>query len=220
VSVSEYRRLTPFGRSVRLFTPGDVAGGVTRPTHVAAVVGSLREESYTRLAAEHVLEVAERRGATTDLLDLRELDLPVFDGDAREAGDALTLKRRVREADSVLLATPVYHGSYSSALKNALDYCGFDEFEHTTVGLLAVAGGGFPSPALDHLRIVGRAVNAWVVPHQVALPRVSRYFEGGQLVDENLRERVDRLGEELVDYAHIEPDPRTIEAEENVGADD
>jgi hypothetical protein len=51
----------------------------------------------------------------------------------------------------------------------ALDYCGFDEFEDTTVGLLAVAGGSFPVSALDHLRTVCRAVNAWVLPHQAAI---------------------------------------------------
>jgi NAD(P)H-dependent FMN reductase len=126
----------------------------------------------------------------------------------------------VREADAVLLATPVYHGSYSAPLKNALDYCGFDEFEHTTVGLLAVAGGSFPTTALEHLRSVCRALNAWVLPHQAALPRVSSRFEGGELIDETMAERVDTLGVRLVQYAKIEPDPMTVEACENVGADD
>ena len=189
-------------------------------THVVALVGSLRDESYTRLATRIALDAAEERGATTDLVDLRELDLPLFDADDREAGDAAALAGRVADADSVLLGTPVYHGSYSSVLKNALDYCGFDEFEHTTVGLLAVAGGGFPSTALDHLRTVGRSVNAWVLPHQAALPNVYRQFEDGELVDEDLRERIEKLGVRLVEYAHIEPDPRTVEARENVGADD
>jgi NAD(P)H-dependent FMN reductase len=189
-------------------------------THVVALVGSLRDQSYTRLAARVALDAAAAHGATTDLVDLGELELPVFDADDREVGDAADLTARVAGADSVLLATPVYHGSYSGVLKNALDYCGFDEFEHTTVGLLAVAGGGFPSPALDHLRIVGRSLNAWVLPHQAALPHVYRQFEDGELVDEDLRERVEKLGVRLVEYAHIEPDPRTVEARENVGADD
>ena len=189
-------------------------------THVVAITGSLRDRSYTRLAARRVLDAAESRGATTDLIDLRDLDLPVYDGDAGEAGEADELTRRVREADAVLLATPVYHGSYSAPLKNALDYCGFDEFEHTTVGLLAVAGGSFPTTALDHLRSVSRAVNAWVLPHQAALPNVSSRFEGGELVDETMAERVDTLGVRLVQYAHIQPDPKTMEASENVGADD
>jgi len=189
-------------------------------THVVAIPGSLRETSYTRLATRRALAAAETRGATTDLIDLRELDLPVYDGDRGEAGDAEALTRRVRAADSVLLATPVYHGSYSAPLKNALDYCGFDEFEHSTVGLLAVAGGSFPTSTLDHLRSVSRALNAWVLPHQAAVPNVSSRFRDGELVDESMADRVDTLGVRLVEYANIEPDPKTMEATENVGADD
>ena len=189
-------------------------------THIVAISGSLRERSYTRLATRRALDAAESRGATTDLIDLRELDLPVYDADEDGAGDADELTRRVGSADSILLATPVYHGSYAAPLKNALDYCGFDEFEHTTVGLLAVAGGSFPTSALEHLRSVSRALNAWVLPHQAALPRVSSRFHDGELVDESMADRVDTLGVRLVEYANIEPDPMTVEACENVGADD
>jgi NAD(P)H-dependent FMN reductase len=188
---------------------------------VAAVVGSLREESHTRTGCRRALSAAESyEGVETELIDLRELDLPVFDADDREAGDATELTRRVRAADSVLLGSPVYHGSYSSALKNALDYCGFDEFEETTVGLLCVAGGAFPTTTLDHLRSVARALNAWVVPHQVAVPRARNAFVDGDPVEEDLEERIDTLGRRLVEYATIEPDPRTVEAIRNVGAED
>jgi NAD(P)H-dependent FMN reductase len=187
---------------------------------VAALVGSLRDASYTRHACRHALAESARYGVETDLIDLQELKLPVYDADEDDVGDARDLKRRVREADSVLLATPTYHGSYSAPLKNALDYCGFDEFEETTVGLVTVAGGSFPTTTLDHLRSVSRALNAWVIPHQVAIPRASSRFEDGELVDRDTADRVDTLGHRLVQYATIEPDPRTIESEQNVGADD
>jgi NAD(P)H-dependent FMN reductase len=188
---------------------------------VAAIVGSLREDSYTRLACEEALAAAGAFDRVeTDCIDLRELDLPVYDADADDAGDADSLRERVQAADSIIFGTPVYHASYSSALKNALDYCGFDEFEDTTVGLLCVAGGSFPTTTLDHLRSVSRSVNAWVLPHQVAIPRVSNAFEDDTLTDEDVRKRVDTLGRRMVEYANIDPDPRTIEAEQNVGADD
>jgi NAD(P)H-dependent FMN reductase len=189
-------------------------------THVVGIAGSLRDESYTRVGIERALATAESAGASTDLIDLRDLDLPVFDADTREVGDAQELKQRVREADSILLGTPVYHGSYSAPLKNALDYCGFDEFEKKTVGLLAVAGGSFPITALDHLRSVCRALDCWVIPHQAALPRARTAIEDGEFVDETLEERVVTLGEEAVQYANIEPDPSSFESEENVGAGD
>ena len=187
-------------------------------THLVGVSGSLRNESYARRALTHALDAAEDAGATTELLDLREYDLPVFDPDRDDTADAARLTEAVREGDAVVLATPVYHGSYSSPLKLALDYCGFDEFEDTTVGLLAVAGGGFPVTALDHLRSVCRAVNAWVLPHQAAIPRARNNFEDGRLVDDDIAARVDTLGERAVEFAHIEPDPPCPESLENVGA--
>jgi NAD(P)H-dependent FMN reductase len=111
----------------------------------------------------------------------------------------------------------MYHGSYSGVLKNALDHCGFDEFEGKTVGLLGVAGGAFPITALEHLRSVCRALDAWVLPHQAAVPRASSAFEGGAFVDDGIEERVATLGRRVVEYARIEPDPSTFESGQNVG---
>jgi len=190
------------------------------PVRVVAVCGSLRDESFTRTALDHALAGADDRGAQTELIDLRAYDLPVFDPDDRHAGDADRLQKRVRRADSVLLGSPMYHGSYAAPLKNALDYCGFDEFENTTVGLLGVSGGSFPITALDHLRSVCRALNAWVLPYQAAVPNSRSQFEAGEFVDEDLANRVAVLGERAVEYASIEPDPACFESGENVGATD
>ena len=187
-------------------------------THVVAIAGSLREQSYTRYALEHALRSVEEAGGTGELLDLREFDLPPLNADEDEQGDSARFTERVREADSVLLGTPMYHGSYSGVLKNAVDHCGFDEFEHKTVGLLAVAGGSFPVTALEHLRSVCRALDAWVIPHQAAIPNAYGKFEGGKLVDESIADRVAVLGKRAVQFSNIEPDPASFESEENVGA--
>lgn len=187
---------------------------------VAGVCGSLREGSYTRIALERALEEAAAVGAETDLLDLRAFELPIYDADVDrgDAGDAGDLAARVREADAILLGSPMYHGSYSSPLKAALDYCGFDEFEDKTVGLLAVAGGSFPLPALEHLRTVCRALDAWVIPHQAAVANSHAAFDDGAFVDTDLEERVATLGRRAVQYARIEPDPASFESDQNVGA--
>jgi len=188
--------------------------------HVVALCGSLRESSYTRRALERALDGTRSAGGTGMVIDLREYDLPPLDPDQDTQGDSDAVVRQVREADAVLLGTPMYHGSFSGVLKNALDHCGFDEFEGKTVGLLAVAGGGFPVTALDHLRSVCRALDAWVLPHQTAIPKASSQFDGDGIVDERLDERVRVLGRRVVEYAHIEPEPSSFEADENVGAGD
>jgi NAD(P)H-dependent FMN reductase len=40
-----------------------------------------------------------------------------------------------------IAGTPLYHGSYSGVLKNAIDPMGFHEFEDKMVGLVGVSGG-------------------------------------------------------------------------------
>jgi NAD(P)H-dependent FMN reductase len=176
---------------------------MTENAHVVGLVGSLADDSTTRIAVDRALDAATAAGATTELLDLREWDLPVFDADAPDAGDAPELRRRLRAADAVLLGTPMYHGSYASPLKTALDYSGFDEFADTTVGLLAVAGGGFPLPALEHLRETMRALDAWTLPTQVAVPNSHAATADGRLADEDIEERVAELGHALVTYANV-----------------
>jgi azobenzene reductase len=191
---------------------------------VLAVSGSLRDSSYTRTALRYALDAAAEVGAETSLLDLREYDLPVYDPDIDDQGDGAEVMRLVREADAVALGTPVYHGSYSGALKNFHDYCGFDEYEDTTVGLLATAGGGSYGSTLDHLRITVRGVHGWVLPHQVGIRGASGEFEADPgaiddraFVDDKLEERTRKLGRMLTEYAFIEPhvsSPRTAESDE------
>jgi NAD(P)H-dependent FMN reductase len=187
--------------------------------HVVALAGSLRDGSYTRLALEHALRGVEEAGGTGELVDLRDFDLPMLDADHDGQGDSERLTETVGDADAVLLGTPMYHGSYSGVLKNALDYCGFDEFEGKTVGLLAVSGGSFPVTSLEHLRSVCRALNAWVIPHQAAIPRAhSAFDDDGGFRDEGTEERVLTLGRRAVGFANIEQDPATFESGQNKGA--
>lgn len=170
---------------------------------VVAICGSLREQSNTRVALETVLDAASERGARTELVDLREYALPPFHADAGAVGDANDLARVVGDADVVVLGTPNYHGSYSGVLKNALDYLGRDEFADKTVGLLEVAGGEFPGSALAHLRAVARTLNAWTLPLEVAIPSSHTTVTDDRIVDDDVRERARRLGEEAVDYAGV-----------------
>ncbi|AUX08734.1 NADPH-dependent FMN reductase [Halalkaliarchaeum desulfuricum] len=185
---------------------------------MVAVSGSLRNASRTRRSLEIVLEGVTDAGGTGELIDLEEYMLPPLNPEDEAGDDVVAFRRSLRTSDAIVLGTPMYHGSYSGVLKNAIDHCGFDEFEGKTVGLLAVAGGSFPVTALDHLRSVCRALDAWVLPHQAAVPNSGSAFQDGQLVDDGLETRLETLGRRTVTYANIEPEPPTFESDHNEGA--
>ncbi len=94
---------------------------MSRPVRILGIAGSLRRESYNRAA----LRAAARLVPDGTTLDIFELDgIPVFDQDDEKTPPAavVDLKRRIREADAVLMVTPEYNYSVPGVLKNAIDW--------------------------------------------------------------------------------------------------
>jgi NAD(P)H-dependent FMN reductase len=170
-------------------------------TKVLAVCGSRRGGSHTLKALDVVLSAAREEGAGTEMLDLGAVDLPLYHPDRDEQGESARLTRLVRDADAVVLGSPVYHGSYSSTFRNFHDYCGSDDYENTAVGLVAVAGGGSYGATLEHMRSTVRGVHGYVVPRQVGIRRGYDRFEGDELVDDDIRKRLVALGEQVVEHS-------------------
>src|SRR5207244_8582148 len=86
--------------------------------------------------------------ATTELLDIRELDLPMYNPDESEPTQAATgLIESCYAADAMLWSSPMYQGTISGAFKNALDWLHAlgdrdPPFLHEKViGLISAAGG-------------------------------------------------------------------------------
>lgn len=158
---------------------------------VVGVSGSLNDDSVTRLTVTRALDTAADRGARTELVDLREYELPMVDPNVESPDDAERLGDRIAAADALLLGTPMYNGSYASPLKTAIDHSDPDSFEDLPVGLLGVAGGQFPRRALDHLRAVASHMGARVLPHEVA---VAESYRIDDALPDEIGDRVDELG--------------------------
>lgn len=180
--------------------------GAKGPLRVVAINGSLRPGGFTGKALRIALDGARERGAETRLINLADYDLPLCNGskDAASYGpDVARLRQEISAATGIILGTPEYHGSYSGVLKNALDLCGFQEFEGKMVGLLAVSGGSMGATnALSGLRVVGRSLHAWVVPHEASIPQAWRQFDDkDNLKDGQMAERVRELGRQVMRFA-------------------
>lgn len=170
---------------------------------ICVILGSIRPGNYTRMAVDIAMgALAGRPGIGVDLIEPEKLDLP-FPGSRRETEDQVWLKDRVHSATGVILATPEYHGSFSSVMKLVIENLGFPSIlSGKPVSLLGVAGGSIGAiKSLEQLRSVCSHVGAIVLPGPVSIANVRETFSAnGDLVDESVRKRIDRLVEHHLDY--------------------
>lgn len=181
--------------------------------HIVGLGGTLRERSTSRWALERALQSAEAAGATTELLALYDLNLPMFiPGKSVEAYDSSVarLLEAVRKADGLLISTAGYHGTLVGATKNALDFLEFlseDErpyLHERAVGLIATASGEIAGVnAINAMIHTVYALRGTVVPRLVPIPRPREAFDAqGQVVDAKAAGRLDQLGRMVVETAN------------------
>lgn len=163
-----------------------------------ALGGHARSPSFTRAALELMVDGAKGAGAQVSILDLEQDRLPLFFEDEEASAPVEQFRAAIQDTDGLLVATPVYHDSYSGVLKGALDLL-HTELSEKHVALAAVAGGRWGSgQALEHLRAVFREMGAWVLPRQVVITRSSEAFDAeGRPVDPEMGERLRAVGAEL-----------------------
>jgi NAD(P)H-dependent FMN reductase len=168
---------------------------------VLILCGSIRD-GFTGALTRYAAEAAADAGHRAVVWDLGKDPLPIADPAyhrdpaANPDPQVQRLVAAARQADAFLLATPVYHNSYSGVLKNALDSLSMTEFTGKPVGLLAHGPKLTAVQACDHLRIVVRGLYGLCVPEQaVTTPGDYRAQEGGapRLGSEAMRLRVDGL---------------------------
>jgi len=177
---------------------------------IVGLGGSLATTSRSRAALAVALEGAEHEGATTRLLDLRELDLPMYDPDEREPGEtARQLMEACYGADGLIWSSPLYQGTISGAFKNALDWLhdlGRREppFLHDKViGLISASGGTHGLQAINTMEFSVRALRGWAVPYVVPVATAWRVFDtDGQVGDDTVKTQLHTLGMEVVRAAH------------------
>ena len=165
---------------------------------VAGLGGSLAAGSKSRAALATALAGAEEAGAETDLLDLRELDLPMYSSETEPPENVVRMVGILESADGLLWSSPLYQGSISGSFKNALDWLhlpsGNVYLTDKVIGLISVAGGTHGLQAINTMEFCVRALRAWAVPLVVPVQR-------GGLADEAVQRQLKTLGSEVVRIA-------------------
>jgi len=138
-----------------------------------------------------------------------------FPGEYNAPLVAEELMTRVGVADALVLATPEYHGSYSSVIKAIIDNLGYPSaMAHKPAILLGVASGKIGAvKALEHLRSVCAHVGTIVLPNPVSIALVEEVFsEQGICMHPEVAGLIERAADYLLDYLRgITPDEPSLE---------
>ncbi len=174
---------------------------------ILCFAGSLRKDSLNKKLARLCRELAQEAGAEATFIDLKDFDLPIYDGDYEQANglpeDAKKLKKILKEHQGLLIASPEYNSAISGALKNAIDWTSRPEsgekslecFTGKVAGLLAASPGQLGGlRGLVSVRIILGNIGVIVLPDQIAISQANEAFESdGSLKDSKKQETVKRI---------------------------
>jgi chromate reductase len=172
---------------------------------VLGISGSLRRGS---LNSALLRAAAERLPAGAELVELERLgEIPPYDFDleSEETPEAVAeLRRAMREADAVLIATPEYNHSIPGQLKNALDWASRPAGESAMNGkpaaVIGASTGMFGAVwAQAETRKVLGALGARVVEAELPVGRAGDLLVDGELpLAPELSQQLDELLAELI----------------------
>lgn len=187
--------------------------------NVLILSGSSRTGSFNRKLAAVAASQVRAAGHLVTELDLRTLNLPVYDADLEASGGvpagAVQLLEALARCDAVLIATPEYNGFPTPLLINTFDWLsrvaasptalsGLATTANKPVGLLSASPG--PGGALRSMNFLRQylqmAFAMIVVPQQFALGKAHEAFdEAGALKDAKAQQSVEGVVKALCKLA-------------------
>lgn len=149
--------------------------------YIPVMLGSIRRNRESAKVAKFAVNWLHRmEGVRTDLLDLKEFNLPMMEERLRFREDApagaLELSARINRADSIVIVTPEYSSGYPGVLKNALDYLK-PEYKRKPFGIITVSSAEGGMMCLISLRQVILHLGGVPIPATLPVFRVQESFD-------------------------------------------
>jgi NAD(P)H-dependent FMN reductase len=168
---------------------------------ILLLAGSGDSNSHSLHLAQAIETKLQALGAETELINLVEYGLPLYDRsvERENAHDEKTrhFLDKSLEMDAFVWVTPIYHNSYSSTLKNALDWHHSTKFPGKVVGLASNGGNRSPQ-ACDQLTLVARSQHMLTITTRVCTSENTDYDENLNIIEPGILSRIDTFAQELV----------------------
>lgn len=113
---------------------------------VAIISSSLRETRKSHRVALYIERMAQQLGCETIMLDLKAYNFPLFTERlihiSHPSNELLQFAHQITTADTILIVTPEYNGSYPAALKNVIDLF-VEQWRGKSVGIATASIGPY-----------------------------------------------------------------------------
>ncbi|HEL2977284.1 TPA: FMN reductase [Stenotrophomonas maltophilia] len=162
-----------------------------RPLRIVAVSGGLQRPSRAATLCEHLLDlIGEQVPSEAQLVELGQL-APHLTGALWRSQLPEAVEQQlaiVEQADVLVVATPVYRGSYTGLFKHFFDFIGQDALVDTPILLAATGGSERHALMIDHqLRPLFSFFQARTLP--LGVYATDRDFADGRVYNPALLER-------------------------------
>jgi NAD(P)H-dependent FMN reductase len=154
--------------------------------HISIISSSVRAERKShRVALYFKNYLTEHNLASTEILDLKEYNFPIFDErlefQKNPSKQALEFVEKIKSSEGIIIVTPEYNGGYPASLKNAIDLL-YKEWRHKPIGIATVSGGNFGgSQVITSLQFTLWKIMAWTIPATFPVAKVQdAYDESGK----------------------------------------
>jgi chromate reductase len=181
-----------------------------RRIEVAALIGSLRRNSYNRGLLRSAMLLRPDR---IHLYEVPIHDLPFYSEDIERRGYPASVRdfrAQLERADALLICSPEYSYSIPGVLKNALDWAavpaGHSFLRGKPLGLMgASVGRSGTMRAQLHLRQIATAIGLVPVPEPEVYVTYAtdKFNQLGELTDHTSRELVEELLLTLADWVEL-----------------
>lgn len=160
-----------------------------------------RAESASGLISGYFVEQLTSLGIQTDIFNLADSGIPLFDMSLAETPLAVErMAQRFLDADLHFWLAPLYHGSIPGVMKNCLDWLEITANRYEpyltdkTVGLVCWAEGLQAMQGINTMDAIAKSLRAWPLPFSVPIIRSSLFHNDNRtMISDFYSEKFDKL---------------------------
>ena len=177
---------------------------------ILLLYGSLRERSFSRLAAEEAARLLKAMGAEPRIFNPR--GLPLADAEDDSHPKVQELRDLAEWSEGMVWCSPERHGAMTGIMKTQIDWIplsigGMRPTQGKTLAVMQVCGGSQSFNAVNQLRVLGRWMRMITIPNQSSVPKAFTEFDdNNRMLPSPYYNRIVDVMEELVKFTLLTRD--------------